>query len=601
MTTTRHGPAETSADQSSTRQPSPPEDDTAPALTARDSLGISEQTRLLPISQVAADIGLDEDRVEPYGRGVGKVDLTAMNDVADRPRAKYVLVTAITPTPLGEGKTTTAVGLGQGLRYTGRQSAIAVREPSLGPTMGIKGGGTGGGWSQVVPMDRLNLHLTGDLHAVTAAHNQLAAMVDNHLRRGSPSGLDPERVTWRRTMDVNDRALRQVVTGLGPTGGGPASNAPIRQTGFDITAASEVMATLSLASSLEDLRARLGRIVVGTTPEGQPVTAEDIKAAGAMTVLLREALRPNLLQTVEHTPALVHCGPFGNIATGNSSIVADLIGGKSTDYLITEAGFAADMGAERFFNIKCRLSGMAPDVAVVVATVRALKVHSGRHHVTAGKPLPEQMTAESPDDVAAGAENLRAHLRIIRRHGVTPVVAVNSFPTDFASEQQVIERVAAEEGARCALSTHFADGGAGAAQLADVVAEAADEPNDFQFLYPDDAALADKIESIATEIYGADGVDFSAAAAKDMQSYTEAGYGDLPVCVAKTHLSLSADPKKVGAPTGWRLPVREVRLSAGAGFVYPICGTMQTMPGLGATPAAEDMDIDEDGRPVGLF
>lgn len=570
-------------------------------LTARDSLSISERTQLWPIERVAAELGVDEAHVEPYGRGVGKVDLGAIDQMAERPWAKFILVTAMTPTPLGEGKTTTAIGLGQGLQRTGRRSAVAMREPSLGPTMGIKGGGTGGGWSQVVPMDRLNLHLTGDLHAVTSAHNQLAAMVDNHLRRGSPSGLSAERVTWRRALDVNDRSLRQIVTGLGPAGGGPASNGPVRQSGFDITAASEVMAILTLATSLEDLRARLGRIVVGTTPEGELVTAEDIKAAGAMAVLLRDALRPNLLQTVEHTPALVHCGPFGNIATGTSSVVADLLGGRATDYLITEAGFAADMGAERFFNIKCRVSGMVPDVAVVVATVRALKLHSGRYRVVAGRPVPEEMSWENPQDVAAGAENLRAHLRIIRAHGVTPVVAVNEFPTDFPSEHEVIAQVAAEEGARWATSTHFTDGGAGAVELAETVVEAAEEPVNFRFLYRDEASLVEKIETIATEVYGADGVDFSPAAQKDLEAYTQAGYGRLPICVAKTHLSLSADPKQVGRPTGWRLPVGEVRLSAGAGFVYPICGSMHTMPGLGAAPAAENMDIDADGRPMGLF
>lgn len=570
-------------------------------LTAQDSLGISAQTQLRPIEQIGAELGLEEEHIEPYGRGVGKVDLAAIQRLADRPQAKYVLVTAITPTPLGEGKTTTAVGLSQGMAHTGRRAAVAVRQPSLGPTLGIKGGGTGGGWSQVVPMERLNLHLTGDIHAVTAAHNQLAAMVDNHLHRGSPSGLVPERVTWRRTLDVNDRSLRQIVSGLGPAGGGSTSNGPLQQTGFDITAASEVMATLSLARSLEDLRARLGRIVVGSTAEGELVTAEDIKAAGVMTVLLKEAIRPNLLQTVEHTPALVHCGPFGNIATGNSSVVADLIGGRATDYLITEAGFAADMGAERFFNIKCRISGMTPDAAVVVATVRALKVHSGRHRVVAGKALPEVMLSESPEDVRLGAENLRAQLRIIRRHGVTPVVAVNAFPTDFASEHEVIAQVAAEEGARCALSTHFADGGAGAAELAEAVAEAAEESSEFRFLYSEQAPLTEKIEAIATEVYGAEGVDFTPAASKDLQAYTDAGYGHLPVCVAKTHLSLSSDPTLKGAPTGWRLPVREVRLSAGAGFVYAICGTMQTMPGLGSAPAAETIDIDAEGNPRGLF
>ena len=569
---------------------------TARTATPLDSLSISTQTRLRPVEEIGAQMGLDEDLIEPYGRGVGKVGLEAVERLSERPRAKYVLVTAITPTPLGEGKTTTAVGLGQGLQHTGRRSTIAVRQPSLGPTLGIKGGGTGGGWSQVVPMDRLNLHLTGDLHAVTAAHNQLAAMIDNHLHRGSPSGLDPNQVTWRRVMDVNDRSLRQVVTGLGPT-----ANGPVRQTGFDITAASEVMATLSLARSLDDLRARLGRIVVGRTRDGEPVTAEDIRAAGTMTVLLKEAIRPNLLQTVEHTPALVHCGPFGNIATGNSSVVSDFIGSRCGDYLITEAGFAADMGAERFFNIKCRISGLVPDVAVVVATVRALKVHSGRHRVVAGKPLPAGMTEENPEDVWLGAENLRAQLRIIRRHGVTPVVAINAFPTDHDSEQEVIAEVAAQEGARCALSTHFADGGAGAAELAEAVVEAADEPSDFRFLYPDDASLTEKIETIATEVYGADGVDYSPVAARDLKRYTDGGHGRLPVCVAKTHLSLSADPKLVGAPSGWRLPVREVRLSAGAGFVYPICGDMQTMPGLGSAPAAESIDIDAEGRTVGLF
>ncbi|GAB3181346.1 formate--tetrahydrofolate ligase [Nesterenkonia halophila] len=564
--------------------------------TAADSLAISSGADLARLEELTASMGLDDDLVEPYGRGVGTIDLAAIERLADRPRAKYVLVTAITPTPLGEGKTTTAVGLGQGMRHTGRRGVVAVRQPSLGPSLGIKGGGAGGGYSQVVPMDRLNLHLTGDLHAVAAAHNQLAAMIDNHLHRGSPSGLDPEQVTWRRTMDVNDRSLRQIVTGLGPTAHGP-----VRQTGFEITAASEIMAALSLSTSLRDLRTRMGRIVVGRTRDGEPVTAEDIKAAGAMTVLLREAIRPNLMQTLERTPALVHCGPFGNIATGNSSVVADLIGSRCGDYLITEAGFSADMGAERFFNIKCRISGLTPDVAVVVATVRALKVHSGRHRVVAGRPLPEEMTAERPEEVRLGAENLRAQLRIVRRHGVTPVVAVNAFPTDYDSEHRAIAEVAAEEGARCALSTHFADGGAGAAELADAVAEAAEEDSEFQFLYRDETPLREKIETIATEVYGADGVDFSAAAERDLERFIAEGHGRLPVCVAKTHLSLSADPTLPGAPTGWRLPVREVRLSAGAGFIYLICGTMQTMPGLGSAPAAESIDIDDEGNIVGLF
>ena len=565
-----------------------------------DSLSISSRIALKPAEEIAAGMGIEADLVEPYGRGVGKIDLAASGRLAAEPQAKTILVTATTPTPLGEGKTTTAVGLGQGFAHIGRRGVVAVRQSSLGPTLGIKGGGTGGGWSQVVPMERLNLHLTGDIHAVTAAHNLLAAMVDNHLHRGSPSGLDPQRVTWRRVLDINDRALRQTVTGLGEDGGS-VLNGPARQTGFDITAASEVMALLSLSCDLDDLRRRLGRIVVGRTRDGRPVTAEDLKAAGAMTALLTEALKPNLLQTTENTPALVHCGPFGNIATGNSSVVADLIGSRCGEYLITEAGFAADMGAERFFNIKCRISGLAPAAAVVVTTVRALKVHSGRHRVAAGRPLPESMLAEAPQDVLTGAENLRAQLRIVRRHGVTPVVAVNAFSTDHASEREVIAQVAAEEGVRCAVSTHYDDGGAGAAELAEAVAEAAEEPGEFRFLYPDEAPLREKIETIATEVYGADGVDFSPSAAKDLDLFSAEGYGELPVCVAKTHLSLSADPKLTGAPRGWRLPVRQVRLSAGAGFVYPICGTMQTMPGLGSAPAAEGIDIDSEGRITGLF
>lgn len=568
--------------------------------SAEDSLSISSRIELRSPEEIASGMGIESDLVEPYGRGVGKIDLAAVGRLSGRPQAKTILVTATTPTPLGEGKTTTAVGLGQGLAHTGRRGVVAVRQSSLGPTLGIKGGGTGGGWSQVVPMDRLNLHLTGDIHAVTAAHNLLSAMVDNHLHRGSPSGLDPQQVTWRRALDINDRALRQTVTGL-EEAGGSAMNGPARQTGFDITAASEVMALLSLSRDLDDLRQRLGRIVVGRTREGRPVTAEDLKVAGAMAALLTEALKPNLLQTTENTPALVHCGPFGNIATGNSSVVADLIGSRCGEYLITEAGFAADMGAERFFNIKCRISGLVPAAAVVVTTVRALKVHSGRHRVRAGRPLPESMVAEAPQDVEAGAENLRAQLRIVQRHGVTPVVAINAFGTDHASEREVIARVAAEEGVRCAVSTHYQDGGAGAAELAEAVAEAAAEPGEFQFLYPDEAPLREKIETIATEVYGADGVDFSPAAAKDLDRFTEEGHGRLPVCVAKTHLSLSADPTLTGAPRGWRLPVRQVRLSAGAGFVYPICGDMQTMPGLGSAPAAEGIDIDSQGRITGLF
>ena len=569
----------------------------AQTTTTPGNLQIARGAALQPIEDIAAAMGLGPHLLEPYGRGVAKIDLAAIEEVADRPAARYVVVSAITPTPLGEGKTTTTVGLGQGLARTGRPATIAIRQASMGPTLGIKGGAAGGGYSQVVPMERLNIHLTGDMHAVTAAHNQLAAMIDNELYRGNPLGIDPDAVSWRRVLDVNDRALRDIVTGLGPRTNGPA-----RQTGFDITAASELMATLAMATSLRDLRERLGRTVVGFTRDaGEPVTAEQLRAAGAMTVLLREALKPNLLQTLENTPALVHAGPFGNIATGNSSVVADLIGIRTGDYLVTEAGFGADMGAERFFNIKCRVSGLVPDVGVVVATVRALKVHSGRHAVVAGRPLPTEMLAENPDDVHAGGDNLRAQIANIRRHGVTPVVAINAFGGDYPSEHEAIRAIAAESGARCALSTHFADGGAGAVELAEAVAEAAQEPSEFQHLYPAEAGLREKIETIATQVYGADGVEYAPAAARSLDLFERSGWAHLPICMAKTHLSLSADPTLRGAPTGWTLPVREVRASVGAGFIYPICGQMQTMPGLGSDPAAVHIDINDDGETVGLF
>jgi formate--tetrahydrofolate ligase len=465
----------------------------------------------------------------------------------------------------------------------------------MGPTFGIKGGAAGGGYSQVVPMEVLNLHLTGDMHAVTAAHNMLSAMIDNHLYQGNKLGLDQHNITWRRVLDVNDRALRNIVIGLGSRMDGVP-----RQTGFDITAASEVMATLALSSSLADLRARLGRIVVGYTSAGDPVTAEQLSGAGSMAVILRDAIKPNLLQTLENTPVLVHTGPFGNIATGNSSVVADLIGIHTGDYLITEAGFGADMGAERFFNIKCRASGLQPDAAVVVATVRALKAHSGKYKIVAGKPLPEDLLAENPDDVLAGAANLRKQIENVKLHGVSPVVAINAFPTDHPSEHEAIREVAAAAGARSAVCTHFADGGRGATELAEAVAEAADEPTDFRFLYDSEASLRDKIQTVATRVYGADGVEYSAQASKQLDTYEKAGFGTLPVCIAKTHLSISSDPSLKGAPTGWTLPVREVRASVGAGFVYPICGEMRTMPGLGTNPAAARIDLDENGEIVGL-
>jgi formate--tetrahydrofolate ligase len=558
-------------------------------------LEIARRAQLKPVDDIAGEIGLGIHLLEPYGEQVVKIKLSAIAELADAPKAKYVVVTAITPTPLGEGKTTTTVGLGQAFRHIGKRATVAIRQPSMGPTFGIKGGAAGGGYSQVVPMEVLNLHLTGDMHAVTAAHNMLAAMLDNHLFQGNALGLDLNEITWRRVLDVNDRALRNIVVGLGPKADGVT-----RQTGFDITAASEVMATLALATSLHDLRERLGRIVVGYTRDGAPVTAEQLQTAGSMAVILRDAIKPNLLQTLENTPVLVHTGPFGNIATGNSSVVADLIGIHTGDYLITESGFGADMGAERFFNIKCRTSGLRPDAAVVVATVRALKAHSGKYKVVAGKPLPPDLLAENPDDVLAGASNLRKQLENVAMHGVPPVVAINAFPTDHPSEHDAIRQVADEMGARSAVCTHFAEGGRGAVELAEAVAEAASKPNQFGFLYPTEASLREKIETVARRVYGADGVNYSAQAGKQLDTYERAGFGHLPVCIAKTHLSISSDPALKGAPTGWTLPVREVRASVGAGFVYPICGDMRTMPGLSGNPAAAHIDLDENDEIVGL-
>jgi formate--tetrahydrofolate ligase len=527
---------------------------------------------------------------------VAKIDIDALGDVSSRPRGKYVVVTAITPTPLGEGKTTTSVGLAQAMKHVGKRGLLALRQPSMGPTFGIKGGAAGGGYSQVVPMEKLNLHLTGDFHAVTAAHNLLAAMVDNHLHQGNALKLSLQNITWRRVLDVNDRALRNIVIGMGGTEDGI-----VRRSGFDITAASEVMALLALASSFDDLRERLGRIVVGYTTDGDAVTAEQIGAAGAMAVILRDAVKPNLLQTLENTPALIHAGPFGNIATGNSSVIADKIGIHLCDYLITEAGFGADMGAERFFNIKCRVSGMTPDAAVLVATVRALKAHSGRYKVVAGKPLPRAMLEENPNDVVAGLPNLLKQIENVKVHGVSPVVAINAFPGDFASEHAVIRKAAEAVGARVAVCTHFADGGAGAVDLARAVIDACDDPTDFRFLYKDSDSLKDKIRAVATSIYGASAVEYSDRAEQQLAMYEANGFGSLPVCIAKTHLSISGDPALKGAPTGHTLSVREVRASVGAGFVYPICGAMRTMPGLGSQPAAMSIDVGPDGNVVGLF
>ncbi len=557
-------------------------------------LDIARKAHLLPMPDIAAKMGIGPHLLEPYGHDVAKVKLEAIEELKDRPKAKYVVVSAITPTPLGEGKTTTTVGLGQALGVIGKRSTVAIRQPSMGPTFGIKGGAAGGGYSQVVPMERLNLHLTGDTHAITAAHNLLSAMIDNHIYHHE-SLVDRDSVTWRRVIDVSDRVLRNIIVGLGAHEDGV-----IRQTGFDITAASEVMTVMALTTSLQDMRRRLGRIVIGNTTDGKPITAEELHAAGAMTVILRDAIKPNLLQTLENTPVLVHAGPFGNIATGNSSVIADLIGIHSGDFLVTEAGFAADMGAERFFNIKCRASGLQPDAAVIVATVRALKVHSGRYRVVAGRPLPPEMLKESPDDVWAGAPNLRKQIENIKLHGVTPVIAINAFPGDHASEQAAVREIAEELGVRSAVCHNFDEGGKGAIELAEAVVEAASEQSSFHFLYPDDMSLRDKIETIATKIYGAGSIEYQKDAAAQLDSYERNGFGRLGVCVAKTHLSISSDPALKGAPTGWQMRVREVRASVGAGFIYPICGDMRTMPGLPSHPNAARIDIDEKGDIVGL-
>src|SRR3989440_9043367 len=499
-------------------------------------LQIARQARLLPMPEVAARMGIGPHLLEPYGNDVAKIKLEAIDELRGRPMAKYVDVSAITPTPLGEGKTTTTVGLGQALSHIGKRSTVAIRQPSMGPTFGIKGGAAGGGYSQVVPMERLNLHLTGDMHAITAAHNLLAAMIDNQIHHHETL-VDRDSVTWRRVLDVSDGVLRNVIVGLGTREDGV-----IRQTGFDITAASEVMTVLALTTSLKDMRQRLGRIVIGNTTSGKPISAEELHAAGAMTVILRDAIKPNLLQTLENTPVLVHTGPFGNIATGNSSVVADQIAIRCGDFLVTEAGFGADMGAERFFNIKCRNSGLTPDAAVIVATVRALKAHSGKYRVVAGKPLPADMLAENPDDVAAGAANLRKQIENIRLHGVSPVVAINAFPGDFASEHDAIRQIAEEVGARSAVCTNVVDGGKGAAQLAEVIAEAAAEQTNFQFLYPDEASLTEKIKTIATRVYGAADVQYTPQASRQLETYERAGFGKLPICIAKTHLAISSDP-----------------------------------------------------------
>ncbi len=560
----------------------------------KTDLEIAREVELRPIADVADDMGIPPEYVEQRGDGLAKIKLGALDHMGE-PRAKYILVTAVNPTPFGEGKTTVSVGLAQGFKLLDKQAILTLRQPSLGPTFGIKGGAAGGGYSQVIPMEDLNLHLTGDFHAVTAANNMLAALIDNHIYQGNQLSINVKRVTWRRVLDVNDRSLRNIVVGLGTTLDGIP-----REGGFDITAASELMAVLGLATSLQDLRERLGRIVIGYDRHKSPVTAEQIGGAGAMAVLMKDALNPNLMQTLAGTPAIIHTGPFANIAHGNSSIVADQVGIRSGDYLITEAGFGSDVGAEKFFNLKCQASGMSPDVAVVVATVRALKLNSGKFQVRAGKPLPDEMVAEGPDDVMAGADNLRRHIANVRQHGVVPVVAVNRFPSDHPSELEAIGQIAEGEGAAWAIADPYSGGSEAMVALAEAVRDAAEEGSDFAPLYTPDMSLTDKIETIATKVYGADGVEYDIKAKRQLASYESLGYGNLPICMAKTQYSFSHNPALLGAPTGWTLPIREVHLVAGAGYVLPLTGSINRMPGLGLNPAAHTIDIDEDGNVVGL-
>nr|NLD39984.1 formate--tetrahydrofolate ligase [Actinomycetales bacterium] len=545
------------------------------------------------ILDVAREAGIDPATLETHGPHVAKLPLPEQ-DYPGEP-APLIAVTAITPTPLGEGKTTTAIGLAQGLTRIGRRPILTLRQPSLGPTFGIKGGASGAGRSQVVPTELLNLHLTGDFHAVTSAHNLLAAMVDNHLHHGNLLGLDERTITWPRVLDVNDRALRHIVIGLGGKVDGVT-----RQASFDITAASEVMTVLALARDLPDLRARLGRIVVGYTFEGAAVTAEDLDAAGAMAVLLRDALRPNLMQTTEGVPCLIHTGPFGNIATGNSSVVADRMAAGLGDMIITESGFGADLGAERLVNLKSR-SGLAPTLAVMVVTVRALKAHSGRYRVVAGRPLPPELLEENVEDVATGLANLDAHLRMVAHWGLPAVVAINAFPGDHASEHALISQHCLELGVPCAVSTHVADGGAGAEELARLVSERLEKnpKTEIRRDYELDAPLEQKILSVARGVYGARGIDVAPAAARELRRFTDLGYGRLPVVVAKTHLSITHE-KGLDPASEWRLPIREVRLAAGAGYVYALAGAMSTMPGLPTHPNAENIDLDGE-EIVGLF
>ena len=549
---------------------------------------IAEAAKLEPIWEIAKKVDLDPDDIEPYGKYKGKIPLEVLERLKDRPDGRLVLVTSINPTTAGEGKTTTSVGLGQALNKIGKRAIIALREPSLGPCMGLKGGAAGGGYSQVVPMEDINLHFTGDFHAITSAHNLLAAMLDNHLQQGNALGIDPRSITWPRVLDMNDRALRHVVIGLG----GKANGVP-REAQFMITVASEVMAILCLASGVVDLKERLGNIIVANTYDGEPVRAKDLRAEGAMAALLKDAIKPNLVQTLENTPAIIHGGPFANIAHGNNSILATRLALKLADYVVTEAGFGSDLGAEKFMDIVAPYAGFKPQAVVVVATIRALKLQGGAS--------AKELGQEDLPALERGIANLEQHVAIVRRFGLNPVVSINRFPTDTPEEIAMLKGRSHALGVEIVLSDVFAQGGAGGVDLAEAVVRAAQQPGDYRPLYERSLSLQEKIETIAREVYGADGVDFSPAAQKSLERFKELGYGDLPVCMAKSQYSLSDDPKKLGRPTGFRVGVREARLSAGAGFVVAMLGDIMTMPGLPKVPAAEKIDLTPDGHIRGLF
>jgi formate--tetrahydrofolate ligase len=548
------------------------------------SLEIAQTATLRPAAEIAEDAGLLPDEVELYGRFKAKIDLSVLDRLSGKPDAKLVCVTAITPTKAGEGKTTTSVSLTQGLGHIGRSPVLCVREASLGPVFGIKGGATGAGYAQVVPMEDMNLHFTGDIHAITAANNLLAAMIEAHILHGNELGIDPLTISWRRCLDMNDRALRDVALGLGGR-----ANGYVRQTGFDITAASEVMAIVAVARDVHDLRKRLGSITIGNTYEGEPVSAEQLRAAGAMTVLLKDAIKPNLVQTLEGQPALVHCGPFANIAHGNNSLVADRVALKLGDVVVTESGFGSDMGMEKFFDIVCRVGHLRPSAVVLVATVKALKHHGGD---------PEG----GLETIEVGAKNLARHLGIVREFGLNAVVAINRFPGDADHEVELVRELALANGAYAAEeNTAVVRGGEGAAALAEAVVAAAEESTKFEYVYPLDAPIEAKIEAIATRVYGADGVFLLKTAQEKIKQFNAAGFDRLPICMAKTHLSLSHDAALENAPTGFTVTVRDIRAYTGAGWLVALCGDMQTMPGLSATPAAFNVDIDQEGRTVGLF